>query len=42
MAGATGDMIDKVVKIMVSEKKVRLDRAKEVLLEMQKEEDIQN
>ena len=35
MAGATGDMIDKVVKVMVSEKKVRLDRAKEVLEELQ-------
>ena len=35
-AGATGEMIDKVVKILVSEKKVRLDRAKEVLDELQK------
>ncbi|MFH1127740.1 MAG: hydroxymethylglutaryl-CoA reductase, degradative [archaeon] len=31
MAGATGEMIDKVVEIIVREKNVRMDRAKEVL-----------
>jgi len=30
-AGAEGEMIDKVVEVMVREKKVRIDRAKEVL-----------
>lgn len=35
-AGATGDMIDKIAEIMVREKKVRADRAKELLEEMQK------
>ncbi len=30
-AGAKGEMIDKVVEVMVREKKVRIDRAKEVL-----------
>lgn len=34
MAGATGDLIDKVVKRLVAEKKVRIDRAKEILEEM--------
>lgn len=33
-AGATGDMIDKIARIMVSEKKVRADRAKELIDEM--------
>jgi hydroxymethylglutaryl-CoA reductase len=33
-AGATGDMVDKIARIMVSEKKVRADRAKELLDEM--------
>lgn len=36
MAGAKGEMIDKVVEILVKEKKVRLDRAKEVLEELKK------
>jgi hydroxymethylglutaryl-CoA reductase len=30
-AGAKGDQIDKVVAILVKEKQVRIDRAKEVL-----------
>jgi hydroxymethylglutaryl-CoA reductase len=33
-AGAKGEMIDKVVEVMVREKKVRIDRAKEVLSEL--------
>jgi hydroxymethylglutaryl-CoA reductase len=33
-AGATGDMVDKLAQIMVREKKVRADRAKELLDEM--------
>lgn len=33
-AGATGDMIDKIAEIMVREKKVRADRAKELLDEI--------
>ncbi len=33
-AGATGDEIDQVAEIIVSEKKVRMDRAKEVLDEL--------
>lgn len=35
-AGAKGEMIDRVVEILVKEKKVRLDRAKEVLEELKK------
>lgn len=35
-AGAKGEMIEKVVEILVKEKKVRLDRAKEVLEELRK------
>jgi hydroxymethylglutaryl-CoA reductase len=34
MAGAEGDEIDRVVEVLVAEKKVRMDRAKEVLEEM--------
>ncbi len=34
MAGATGEMIDKVVEVLVKEKNVRVDRAKEVLEEL--------
>lgn len=34
MAGAEGEMIDEVASAMVSEKKVRLDRAKELVLEL--------
>jgi hydroxymethylglutaryl-CoA reductase len=30
-AGATGDLIDKVAEAMVKEKKIRADRAKELL-----------
>ncbi len=36
MAGATGDEIEKVVEILVAEKKVRVDRAKEVLENVRK------
>ncbi len=35
-AGATGDLIDKVAEAMVKEKKVRADRAKELLEELKK------
>jgi hydroxymethylglutaryl-CoA reductase len=31
MAGATGDMIDKVAAKMVDERKIRVDRAKEII-----------
>jgi hypothetical protein len=31
MAGATGDLIDKVAAKMVEERKVRVDRAKELV-----------
>jgi hydroxymethylglutaryl-CoA reductase len=31
MAGATGDLIDKVAEAMIKEKKVRMDTAKEIL-----------
>lgn len=31
MAGATGDMVDKVVEIMIREGKIRYDRAKEIV-----------
>jgi len=34
-AGATGELIDKVVEKLVAEKQVRLDRAKEILEELQ-------
>ena len=34
MAGAEGDMIEKVVEVLVRERKVRIDRAKEVLDEL--------
>jgi hydroxymethylglutaryl-CoA reductase len=33
-AGATGDLIDKVADIMVKERKVRVDRAIEILKEI--------
>ncbi len=36
MAGATPELIDKVVKIMVEEKKVRIDYAKEIIEKMAK------
>lgn len=36
MAGATPDMIDKVVEIMVKEGKVRFDRAKEIVEQLKK------
>lgn len=36
MAGATGAEIDKVVEVLVAEKKVRVDRAKEVLDDLRK------
>ncbi|MCZ7391910.1 MAG: hydroxymethylglutaryl-CoA reductase, degradative [Candidatus Methanoperedens sp.] len=35
-AGATGEMVDKIAEIMVRERKVRADRAKELLDEMKK------
>ncbi|MEE8403247.1 MAG: hydroxymethylglutaryl-CoA reductase, degradative, partial [Candidatus Hydrothermarchaeaceae archaeon] len=35
MAGATGDLINKVVERLVAEKKVRLDRAKDILGEIE-------
>jgi hydroxymethylglutaryl-CoA reductase len=35
-AGATGDLIDKVAEAMISEKKVRADRAKELLEQFKK------
>jgi len=38
MAGATGDLIDLVVEKMVEERKVRLDRAKELIEEHRKRE----
>jgi hypothetical protein len=31
MAGATPDQVDRVVEIMVEERKVRLDRAQEIV-----------
>ena len=34
MAGAEGDVIDKVAAIMVKERKVRMDRAKEIVEEI--------
>ena len=34
MAGATGDLVDKVAEILVKEKKIRVDRAEEVLKEL--------
>jgi hydroxymethylglutaryl-CoA reductase len=34
--GATGDLIDKVAAQMVAERKVRMDRAKELLAELSK------
>jgi hydroxymethylglutaryl-CoA reductase len=37
MAGAKGDLIDKVVERLVEEKRVRLDRAKEILKELEGE-----
>ncbi len=36
MAGATGDLADRVAEQMVKEKKIRVDRAKEILQEFQK------
>lgn len=36
-AGATGGMVDKIAEIMVREKKVRADRAKELLDELQRQ-----
>jgi hydroxymethylglutaryl-CoA reductase len=35
-AGATGDLIDMIVERMVEERKVRMDRAKEILEEYKK------
>lgn len=36
MAGAQGDEIDRVAEIMIEERKVRMDRAKEILEELRK------
>jgi hydroxymethylglutaryl-CoA reductase len=36
MAGATGDLIEEIVRLMVKDKKVRVDRAKEILDELMK------
>ncbi len=36
-AGATGDLVDLVVKRMIKERKIRLDRAKELIAELKKE-----
>lgn len=36
MAGAKGGMIDRVAEILVKEKKVKMDRAKEVIAELEK------
>jgi hydroxymethylglutaryl-CoA reductase len=37
MAGAKGDLVDKIASKMVEERKVRMDRAKELLKEMMSE-----
>lgn len=37
MAGAEGELVDKVVERLVREKKIRIDRAKEILEELAKE-----
>ncbi|MCP8321901.1 MAG: 3-hydroxy-3-methylglutaryl-CoA reductase, partial [archaeon] len=37
MAGAKGDLIDKIASKMVEERKVRMDRAKELLKEIELE-----
>ncbi|MFH1774465.1 MAG: 3-hydroxy-3-methylglutaryl-CoA reductase, partial [Methanobacteriota archaeon] len=34
MAGAAGELVDKVVEVLVKERKVKLDRAKEILEEL--------
>jgi hydroxymethylglutaryl-CoA reductase len=36
MAGATGDLIDQIAELMVREKKIRVDRAKDILEKLQK------
>jgi len=36
MAGATGDEIDRVAEVMIKERKIRMDRAKEILDELRK------
>jgi hydroxymethylglutaryl-CoA reductase len=36
IAGATGNLIDEVAKRLVEEKKIRVDRAKEILEELKK------
>jgi hydroxymethylglutaryl-CoA reductase len=36
MAGATGALIDEVAERLVKEKKVRMDRAKEIVEELKK------
>jgi hydroxymethylglutaryl-CoA reductase len=39
MAGAQGDMIEMVADKMVAERKIRLDRARELLLDVSKSEE---
>jgi hydroxymethylglutaryl-CoA reductase len=34
MVGAVGEEVDKVAEVLVKERKVRMDRAKEVLVEI--------
>jgi hydroxymethylglutaryl-CoA reductase len=36
MAGATGDLVDQIAEQMVREKKIRVDRAKDILEKLQK------
>lgn len=38
MAGATGDLVDKVAEILVKERKIRVDRAEEVLKELKEKQ----
>jgi hydroxymethylglutaryl-CoA reductase len=35
-AGATGDLVDRIAEKMIEEKKIRVDRAKELLAEFSK------
>ena len=41
MAGATGDLIDKVAEIMVKNKKIRFDYAQEVLEKLKRGEPVE-
>ncbi|NIR16142.1 3-hydroxy-3-methylglutaryl-CoA reductase, partial [Candidatus Bathyarchaeota archaeon] len=40
MAGASGDLVDQVVERMVEERKIRMDRAKELIQEYRREEKV--